>query len=328
MKSENCISRLLGVKGFCENDKDVLFWLNDIPGIKADTLSQLAYGEAPTGKMFGQDLIDRASRMLTSDIEGIYGSGYKINVDVGSSCSTCDFTTSTFSGSKSGIMIENNSGSDYSKLVVDSLKVKIYSTGTFTIVLDDGETTKEIAMSFVSGQEVILKNVNFETTSKKINVYFKETGVSLSILKCSSSGGCGCSGSLSKKDVIFRGINNLNLSSDLFGFVPCVNISCDSNLLICGLTNAIPRLISITALYKAAELYFSENVLSVRNNRVAGIQIEEKISESEYYGKQYFNKLQGKNTMGIKDSVFQLLKNKSDRCISCDNIVRTGWATT
>lgn len=319
---------LVGIKGVCEPKAGAIFWLNDTPGIKVENLAQLADQDNPTGKKFGESIIERAARLLIADIEGIMGSGYQVAQSITTGCSTCAFTNLFSTGVGLGVVVKNNSGSQYSNMVIDSLLVRINNTGTYTIVLDDGLTTKEIPYSFTALEEVEFRGVNFRTEQKRVRIYFKEVGVQLSQLLCTPEKGCGCSGG-SKNDhtITFAGTQGGTDQALGYGFIPCANIVCDSELLMCNLAKAAPRLMGLTLLLKASELYFAENVLSTRNNRVASMQVEEKDDAAASYRKSYQERLQGKGVRGVKDAVLSVLKNQTDRCIICDNIIRTAWAT-
>jgi hypothetical protein len=60
----------------------------------------------------------------------------------------------------------------------------IASTGTYTIVLDDGITPKQIPYDFTAGTEVVITNIGFKTSSKSIKIYFSEAGVLVTALNC------------------------------------------------------------------------------------------------------------------------------------------------
>lgn len=332
--TEQCFADLLGVHGLCEPSQITpQFWLDDLPGITVGTLAEVAHPDQPTGQKLGANLIERAARFLIADIEGIYNSQYKVDTILVTGCSTCTLTDIYNAGVQLGVQVKNNSMSDYSRLLIKGFTVKINNTGTYHVVIDDGVAPRVIEYAFTAMQEVEFQNVNYKTDKKQVRLYFQENEVLLAQLFCNAgSSGCSCrsKGNIDANSILFQGSNNGVIQNIANGFIPCAEIICESDLLMCSLAKAAPRLMGLTMLYKAAELFFSEKKMSNRNSRVVlnqeAHQDEREDNPATYYRKEYQNRLKGAGVRGVKDAVTGVLKDSKDRCIVCDNIIRSAWA--
>jgi hypothetical protein len=228
-------------------------------------------------------------------------------------------------------MIKNNATSSFAELFLEKLTAKLNSTGTFTIVITDGITQKTIVHDFEALVEYEFVNIDYATKQKKIRIYIDEPEAALARVQCPSSGGsgCGCSGKTKVlSDLVFSGTAAGEETQTAYGFLPCAMIRCQSDDLLCLVAKSAPRMIGMALLYKAAELYFNENFLSNRTNKVAGFNPEEKNTESAKYLKLYGDKLNGKATRGVNDIVLTTLQNTPDVCVSCTSLNSTAWAGT
>ncbi len=189
----DCLTSLVNIRDLCTTDQvQPLFWLDDAEGLDRIALSQLA--KASNGSSFGNSLIESASRFLMADIETLVPKGYSIKTSLNSFCNTCTYTGVTSSTALTGVVVKNISTSKNTFLSIDSLKVMIQSTGTFTIVLDDGITPRQIEHDFTAGTEVNIINISYKTSATSVKIYFLED-VLLTALNCPTTKSCGCSGS-------------------------------------------------------------------------------------------------------------------------------------
>lgn len=321
---------MIGVRGICEPKEDVLFWLDDIPGITLDNLAKVANDKAPTGAKMADRIIESASRFMAADIEGIYDAGYKVESTIVGGCSSCNFMTTYSAGDDLGVMVKNNTSSSLSSILIDKLTAKLNSTGIYTIVITDGQTEKRIEHEFAAGFEYEFVNINYVTKLKKVRIFIDEPDALLARVQCpGGGGGCGCSGKRHVvSDLVYSGTSAGEETQNAFGFLPCAAITCSSDDLLCFIAKSAPRMIGMALLYKASEIYFGETFQSTRNNRVVGTNPEEKNTESARYAKLYNDKLTGKGTRGIKDIVLSTLQNTPDVCIACDSLNSTAWAST
>jgi hypothetical protein len=330
---ESCFTDLIGIRGICEPVTPApLYWVDDIPGINLDNLAAIVNASVDhTGKKFGEQLIERAARMMAADVEAIYDGVYKVENMLVNGCSACTFLTNYATGDERGILIKNNTLSAFSILVIDKITAKVNEAGTFTIVVDDGETERLIPITFdTPGQIVDVINVKYETRRKEVRIYLLESNVPLAQLSCPrKSSGCGCSGkSIVVDDLIYTGTAAGVESQQAYGFLPCAFIRCEAADLLCFTAHSAPRMIGMGLLYKVAELYFTDRRLTTRNNRLGGTDEDKTDDESKRYGKLYIDKLNGKGTRGVKDLVKTALSNVNDVCVVCDAKMGTAWATT
>ncbi len=235
-------------------------------------------------------------------------------------------------GNELGTRVENLAGSNYSSLLIDKLTAQVGATGTFHVVLDDGsaDNVRSIEWDFVSGEQVDFVNVGYKTRAKKVRIYLEEPGVPLPQLSCPNSGkNCGCSGRPAVVEtLVYGGTNNGANSQQAYGFLPCAAIVCDGADLLCAMAKVAPRTMALALLAKFAELYYTEIPMSTRINRVVSNSTDDKVEESQRYRKIYANRLSGdRSNRGVKDVVFDSLKNLRDACVICDTMIGTQWAT-
>jgi hypothetical protein len=327
-----CLTKLVGVKELCaENSVTPLFYLDDAEGIDRVALSQLAKSSVGSGLAFGNEIIESASRFLMADIESLVPKGYSIKSSLNSFCNTCTYTGISSSTAKTGIVVKNISSTKNGFLSIDSLKVMIASTGTYTIVLDDGITPKQIEYDFTAGTEVVITNIGFKTSSKSIKIYFLEEGVLVTALNCPTQKSCGCSGRKadSSTDITVKGLLNNAEFATQYGFVPCASVVCSLDNVLCSIVNQQPKLFALALFYRSAARYFSEFQTTQRNNRNASFDEEEKLSLADRYIALYYERLRGsQNVKGIADNMAAVLNNLNDACVECQRRTSVAWAVS
>lgn len=330
---EVCFSSLVGIRGTCEPKMAApAFWVDDIPGIDLSRLAQVANADAPTGAQLGAKLLQSAARYLAADVETIYDGKFRIEANLVNGCSACRYMGSAVAGNELGTRVENLAGSNYSSLLIDKLSAQVNATGTFHVVLDDGsaDNVRSIEYSFVSGERIDFVNLGYKTRAKKVRIYLDEPGIPLPQLSCPSTGkNCGCSGKAAVVEtLVYGGTNNGANSQQAYGFLPCAAIVCDGADLLCAMAKVAPRTMAMALLAKFAELYYTEIPFSTRINRVVSNSTEDKVEESARYRKMYASRLSGdRSTRGVKDVVFDSLKDLRDACVVCDTMIGTQWAT-
>jgi hypothetical protein len=332
----NCLNNLLALKSLCTTGTAPLFYLDDIEGVTQERLAQLATARDGSGKALASFLIESSVRLMLADIDSIIPANYRINNEITSVCSSCTFTGfySNATTQGTGITVKNTSNSRFSSLIIDSLKVKVNTTGLFTLrIADTNGLVKDIEQEFVAGEVLNITGINFETTAKQLSIFFTNTTVQLFTISCPAGSGCGCGGSSTTAvptDIIIAGYENGNESSVQNGVLPCVKLRCSYDDIICDLVQSSPRLFGLALLYLVASKIFDENANSQRVNRTASFNQDEKISESERYYLLYRERLTGNNKksiLGISQAVNQNLKNIKDKCVTCTNPVGIAWAT-
>ena len=331
MYPESCFSDLIGVRGVCEPKAGAKYWLDDLPGFSLQKLAKLAEDNQLTGENFARNIISAASRIMSADVEAIYDASYKVESMLVQGCSACTFKGNYLNGNQLGVTVKNNTSSAFSVLVIDKLTMKLNSTGLFTVVIDDGVAPRSIPIEFEAGVVIDGENLNYRTKQKKVRIYIAESDALLAQVSCpNNSSGCGCSGKTKHvvTDLIYTGTAGGNEQQQAYGFQPCAFVTCDPSDLLCFVAKSAPNMVGLALLYKAGEIYFNHNMLATRNNRIAGLDNEEKERENNKYTKLYTDKLVGKGTRGVKDIVFSTLQNSTDVCVVCNSLNSTAWAIT
>jgi len=325
-----CLNSLVGLKELCIADSiQPLFWLDDGQGLDRNALAQLAKSSNGSGKAFGNEIIESSARFLMSDIETLIPKGYTVKTSLNSFCNTCTYTGMTSSANKTGVIIKNKSTSPNGSLSIDSLKVMIASTGTYTIVLDDNILPKQISHTFTGGTEVIITNINFKTTAKSVKIYFLESGVAVNALNCPTQKSCGCSGRTAQsKDIEVKGLLSNSEFTTQYGFVPCASVVCSLDGVICQIVKNQPRLFALALFYRSVARIFQEVEVTQRNNMFASFSKEEKKALADEYMALYYERLNGSgNIKGISDNMGAALNSLSDPCVECIRPVSVAWAT-
>jgi hypothetical protein len=326
-----CLTNLVSIRNIGTVAPTPFFWLDDIEGMDKSAIELLSKNLLTSGKSFGIEIIEAASRFLITDIETLIPKGYGIKSSLNSFCNTCTYTSLTSSSTKTGVIVRNVSTSKNAYLSLDSLKVMTGSTGTFTIVLDDDIEPKTIEATFTSGVEKIITNINFKTSSKYIKIYFAEGDdpILVKALSCPTTKSCGCSGKKadSSTDITVKGLLSDAEFTTQYGFVPCASVVCSMDNILCNIVNQQPRLFALALLYRSAAKYFSETPVTLRNNRNASFDEEEKLSLADRYTALYYERLRGSaNVKGISDNMAAALNNLNDACVSCERKTSTAWA--
>lgn len=326
----DCLQNLVGLKQLCDdNSTDAIFWIDDAEVLDVETLAALAKPSNGTGKAFADYVIESSSRMMVADIETLIPKGYTIKSSLNSFCNTCTYTGVTSSTNKTGIIVKNVSITKYGYLSIDSLKVMIASTGTYTIVLDDGIEPKTIEHDFTAGTEVIITNINFKTSASSVKIYFNESGVLVNALNCPTTKSCGCSGQTDKsKDIQVKGLLGNAEFTTQYAFIPCASIVCSLDNIICNIINQQPRLFALALFYRSVARIFGEDSVTTRNNQIASFSKEEKKELADRYLALYYERLRGSGDVkGISDNMAAVLNNLNDPCVDCRRLTTTAWAS-
>jgi hypothetical protein len=231
------------------------------------------------------------------------------------------------------VLVRDHTRSAFATLQIEVLHARLNQSGVFNILLDDGnpDNLTAIEHEFVAGKEYEFKGIGYETRERQVKIYLEEAGIPLAVLRGhhNSTSGCGCSGKRAAVDgLTYTGLDNGLETTTAYGFIPCAFIKCNPDHLTCWLAKTAPRMIGMALLYKAAATYFLQAQLSTRNNRTAGLSVDDKKAEAARYEGLYQAKLMGKGTRGLNDLVATSLGEVRDACVICDALLQTAWAKT
>lgn len=333
-----CFNNLVGLKALCDATTPApQFYLDDIEGVDQSRLADLASQSQGSGKAMAQDIIDSAIRMMTADLETIIPANFRMTNELVNICSTNTFSGFYQSASTlgTGVIVKNITGSKFSKMFIDSITVRINSDGEFSLIIADGvQENKVITFTFVAGQDTIFQNIGYTTTAKQVKIYFNNASVSLAQILTVQNSGCGCGGgnrSAMAKDIVMTGLSSGVETTQQYAVLPCVTIACNYDAIVCQLVTTSPKIFALALLYLCASKIFENNSKSVRVNRQASFQQEEKKSDSQLFYEWYQERLRGKpakGILGITQAVNSNLSILKDKCITCgSNPVSIAWAT-
>lgn len=331
-----CFDNLVGLRSLCTTDApQPLYYLDDVEGMDATRLADLAALEDGSGKTLAARLIDSSIRILLGDIESLLSPGYQIKANqLANVCSSCNWSGFYANASSlgSGCVVKDNSYSRFSSLRIESLRVKLNSTGNFSFKIDDGlGQVKTISYAFVAGQEVTFQNVNYTTKAKSMKIFFENPLAQLAQVLCPANSSCGCGGAPKAvpTDLQIKGLHVGAETDTQYGILVCAVIGCSYDEILCSLVNSSPRLFGLALLQLVASKAFATNAVSQRVNRTAGYDQEEKKADSEIFYGYYRERLQGsprKNILGIAQAISNNLALIKDACVTCHSSVGIAWA--
>lgn len=325
---QSCLEKLVGVRAECDDTNAYRFYIEDLEGIDLQKLSSVAGRQSPSGKMFARDIINASSREMLADIEGMMFNTYRLEETFGSLCGTNDFNTANYVAN-SGIKITRSVATLYAQIKISRIELLCDFTGVVTIQFNDGIEIKAFEVESTSGI-IIPIIVDYTTTQKVIKIGLSNPAISLAQITTTTASGCNCSGRKSKAEnsLSFTGLIAGIDTSLQYGFRVCAAIICSNEMLVCDMINQLPNMFGLSLFYKAGSKAYSESVLTVRNNRVAGQNDEEKITMREYYNNLYRWSMNGtKSQNGIKNVIETYLKGRKDKCIICSSNFSIGWIT-
>jgi hypothetical protein len=324
-----CLETLLGMRSQCTQPEEECapFFLEDIEGIDVQALAKIAKGSNLTGVDFGNQIINSAAREMLGDLELLVNNGYSMQNIAGELCSACNLLPVYTAGG--GITIRTNVPSPYQILHITKLSIMANMTGPYEVVIDDGLEPQVFPVNLIAGT-IMPVLLNYSTAERMVRIYLSDNTVGMGNVNCATQSSCGCGASAkSGLPVIITGWNGLTETTAQYGFLPCATVTCSYDALICNMIKFAPNIFGLTLLYKAGEKLYAHRGASERNNAQVSFNDEEKAEDGKNYGKLYWWRMQGTNKgKGIKQIVSEFLsKQKKDKCVSCDAVIKTGYVT-
>lgn len=329
--SVTCLEKLVTVRADCKNSTCSDFYIEDLEGIDIDKLAQMAGLQQVSGVELAKDLIHAASLEMLGDIELLIGQGFSLTPTFGELCSECDFIQ--LYQPAGGIQIQNTINSGFSYLLINSLDILTNYTGSAVLVISDGKTSQEFTVQLEAGviAPVLL---NYTTQQKIVSIYFQDTTIQTAQVQCvRTSSGCGCGGAkntAAMTSIRYSGYANSIASKTQYGFKACASVQCSSDALVCDLIQRMPKIFGLTLLYKVGQKTYSSSRMAV--DRITPFtsenQDEKKRDMVLYYENLYKTRLNGKGvTKGISSIINGFLRQRIDKCVTCDANSLRGWAT-
>src|SRR3972149_5608070 len=172
----SCMQALVGIRTACDPGTNYPFWIEDIEGVDVSKLAKIAKSSNPSGKDFANQLINNASRQMMGDLELFLNDGYRLNNVVGDMCSTCTLLPTYVVNT--GIVVKSSVATNFNILRITKFQILANNTGTFQMVIDDGETPEYFDIELTAGT-IMPVVLNYFTKKKSAKVYFSDPTVSL-----------------------------------------------------------------------------------------------------------------------------------------------------
>jgi len=322
-----CLQSLVGIRSQCEVEDQYPFWIEDVQGLDVKKLSSMTKASNPSGKDFGNQLINTAARMMLSDIEFLMNNGYKMNGSIGDVCSSC--VLSPVYTANAGIIVKPSIASRYKTLKISKLVILADVTGTYELYFDDGDTVQNFDVAIQAGVLMPLK-MTYTTSQKSVKIGFTDISVGLGQISCQTGASCGCGGSATANNPVSLSGHIAGVEgSTQYGFIPCVSIGCSYDAVVCDMIHQAENTFGLAMVYKIGELYYENKNQADRNNDTVSFNDEPQIETKSTYGKRYKESLTGTgDMMGLRSIVNTYLKNnRSDKCIICESKIQTAYAT-
>jgi hypothetical protein len=336
-KCSNCLIDLVGIKGLCECENCNQFYLQDfLPMLPIKYFANVASNEYPTGKEFARQLIRSGVQKFIGMFDTINTQTFNVNNAIQATCSSCTF--SNLYTTNTGIRTKITDSSILGYTTFSKLRLKTNHTGTATVVIDDGVEAKFFQIDLVAFTEQMFEP-NYQSNQKTISIYFTDQTIGLANITCPTSGGCGCGGGAKNNQLsnYFKigGLNNSNDSTTQYGFLPCIEYKCDSEMLICAIAKRYPNTFAQAISYIVGVDFYTTLLTTPRKNETTlnidmeivkenKNELEGKLHELVYGGKAAYGKNQTGGIAKILDSSY---KNIKDYCISCETGVYSATAT-
>lgn len=321
-----CLESFIGIRSHCATDKDYAFYLEDIEGVDIKALAAMAKASDMTGEAFGKFLVNSAAREMMGDIELLLNNGYRMKEVIQDTCSTCSLAA--IYTANTGIVIKSNTISRFGIMRITKMSILVNRTGELQFKIDDGVDPKTFTANFVAGvvMPVVLE---YTTTQQEVRVTFVDITVGLGKVQCQTQTSCGCGSSSAGQPVTLSGLSAGIATTNQYGFLPCMQVTCSYDTLICRMAKTTPNIFGLTLLYKTGEKYFLHKAASERNNATVSFNEEEKSELVRNYGRLYWAKMNGgTDRRGVKNVLNNYLKDcRSDKCIICENKIGTSYVT-
>lgn len=336
-KCDSCLENLLQIKDLCEcTECDQQYYLNDFVQIPNKYFSDLATEDYGSGYALASQLIRNAQITVYSDIVRAMPTNLDVNKSVFTHCMSCSFTNVyTVNG---GSLITINRKSSMNRVKVPKISVKTNNDGDYNIQIIDkatGDILNTYPITLVSGTII-----NFTTAesfdSDAIIIKFAEPNVETANITCTYSS-CGCGGK-AKAPTWFtaRGWLNGSANSQQSGFIPCVELTCNEEYLVCSVISSVKSIVARAMAYDVAiNIYNMMKLSTVWKETQLNISMEA-VDENIQLLQTKYNELifgsvvaYGRGaTVGIVQILGDSAKNiaREDQCILCtsNNYTATG----
>lgn len=322
----NCLKDCLKIKGLCEEAECANYYLSGfVPYITKKHFVDLAT-DGKSGKEFAEDLRCGAATEVLSDLQRINIRGVTISQAVKTQCYDCAFSSIYTAGG--GMLIEPIISSELSLLSIPSLKIKSNNSGPEVLQVFNavGELVYQTTVT-LSPQVIQTIAIPGEFKTSSLYVKFENEQVLLSNIICKKSG-CNCGSKKKNKFLNFYGYNGTTKTSNTYGFIPCVKLTCDKDDLICSVatTENNKQIIARLMAYKIGIKIFGTMLLSTNwretqmNIDKDAVQANLDALEGKYHELMFGSKsAYGRgSTNGMAQILSQTAITMKDSCVVCN----------
>jgi hypothetical protein len=323
----NCLD-LVKFKDYCSPTEQGPF-VSDYVDVSTRFFAHLADDSEQTGRAYALELINAAKEQVWTDIQMSMADGYSVRDIVYHWVNTCRFTETY---ANFGITLTNFYRSQSSKIVIPQIKYKPELAGEFILVVDDGVEQKEYTINGQAKMEGIAV-LNYETKSKQVKIYAKDSNLKFSMLTC-QSGGCGSCAAKRGVHMQLQGWNRSAVSSQPSGFIPTAYVACDLDEVLCVVIARHKALFAKAMAYQVGIMAYTRLLISPRlNDTTLNIDQEAvKLYLNTLIGKYkelVFGSAQayGNNAVaGIIKVMQETYKVLGDQCVICNSQINTATA--
>lgn len=324
----DCLNDIIKFKSLCTTEY-IGRYVEDFVQVDSVLLENLANESEITGKKYGNSIIESATQSVLADIYTSYG-----NVILENSVETLafsgNFNSLVMKGG--GFSIRDLTSSTMTKLQIKSLRIKPLFDGDFTVVIDDGISIEEY--NFTASNTIEASYVvDYETKSKLVKVYGKDSNQEFSQITAVNKGCSSCSGN--KYNMTLQPLKNGSPSNVYSTMIPEAYLMCDASNFICLLLkNAVIKQAIIKAIaIQSGIVVYERLMLSTRfndktvniNKEAAEMYLNTLVGKYQEYvfGVNYASGVKRANNIPLTELIKRNIKSIRDICVSCNASFQT-----
>ena len=335
----SCLDTIIGYDAACANAGTKLF-IQMMPGMNVKFGANIADSDKLTAENVYKNSISFAVENIKSQLYGVLRPYLALSV-MENAClcmpptNDADITWTTSATRDLGCQVVINANSRLADVYIRSLRILSQNTGTFILrVKEDDNTLTSYNVDLVANQYAVIQ-LDYKVSTNRVKLYFDAgSGVTLGTYKCAqstASGGCGCGGgSAAINNTVYKqnsravlygyDSNTPNTYQDtmIYGIQPCIEISCDSEKLLCIYRERL----ALPILWLACSLVLQESLVSTRINVSTIVNQEQREKNAADWAKLAMLKVE---EIGLEIADF-IAKTPTDDCFVCKTGLRNAFA--
>jgi hypothetical protein len=312
-------------RDFCKTNevKDGDIFIDDLISISYKRLAHIADEDKINGKEVAQQLLNNSINEVITKLS-IFNSGLTTKTNVDIIPSNYSYTGGVISSTNNATRVMFVQNSNMGNITINKLLFKPAFNGSFTVTLNDGETSKVFTLEAVENTNNIVE-IDYSTFSKFVKIT-TEAGKDFYAIESLEAESCGCGGA-PVIPVVQQGLHSISdvVVKNPYSIYAAGFLQCDNSKVICHLmNNKMFRLqFSLLVAYTFAVKFYQRLLSSTRINDTT-INIENVEKDMMYLDNKSNELLNGSkqnNYNGLGNQLKQNLSNIKDYCVTCSSSI-------